>query len=80
MGKDFLQNIFREVFDQDDLTLRPDLSAKDVPGWDSFNHINLIVALEEAYNLTFDTEEIAGMANVGDLVAVLRAKGIDVTL
>lgn len=80
MTREFLENIFREVFENEALVLRGDLSAKDVDGWDSFNHINLIVMLEESYKITFETEEIASMANVGDLITILRTKGIDVSL
>lgn len=80
MNREFLENIFREVFENEALVLRSDLSAKDVDGWDSFNHINLIVMLEESYKITFETEEIASMANVGDLITILRTKGIDVSL
>ena len=78
MAIEKLQNIFREVFGDDNLILAPQTSAKDVETWDSFNHINLIVALEEAYSMTFTTEEMAGMANVGDLVTLLQQKGKDV--
>ena len=53
------------------------MTAKDVSGWDSFNHINLIVALEDAFQITFTTEEMASMANVGDLIRILQAKGVE---
>lgn len=78
MGIEKVQEVFREVFDDKELGIFPEMTAKDVNGWDSFNHINLIITLETAFNLTFTVDEIAGMANVGDLVEILQKKGIKV--
>ncbi len=79
MGIEAVQTVFREVFQSEDLVLRPDLTARDVPEWDSFNHINLIMGLEMAFDISFSTDEIAAMANVGDLVKILIAKGLPVS-
>lgn len=73
-----LTRVFRDVFENETLQVTPTLAARDVENWDSFNHINLIVALEETFAVTFTTEEITGMQNVGDLVTVLNAKGHDI--
>jgi acyl carrier protein len=68
-----LNEIFRDVFMRD-VALRPELTAKDVPGWDSFKQIEIIVALEERYNIKFHTRELDNLRSVGDLVTVLSAK------
>ena len=68
-----LTEIFRDVFMRD-VALRPELTAKDVPGWDSFKQIEIIVALEERYNIKFHTRELDSLHNVGDLARVLAAK------
>jgi acyl carrier protein len=78
MSVQSVQEVFREVFEMPDLVIFPEMTAKDVKGWDSFNHINLIVSLEEAFGVTFTTDEIAGMVNVGSLISVLQARGCDV--
>lgn len=65
--------IFRDVFMRD-ISLRPELTAKDVPGWDSFKQIEIIVALEERYDIKFHTRELDSLHNVGDLVRVLAGK------
>ena len=75
MSVERVQKIFREAFERDDLEIFPAMTARDVEEWDSFNHINLIVALEEEFGLTFTTDEIAGMSNVGDLVEILQRHG-----
>lgn len=74
-----VQDIFKQVFENPDLLIRPDMTAQDVEGWDSFNHINLVLALELAFDITFTTEEIATMAKVDDLIVILRQKNISVS-
>lgn len=68
-----LTEIFRDVFLRD-ISLRPELGARDVPGWDSFKQIEIIVALEEKYGIKFHTRELDSLHNVGDLVRVLASK------
>ena len=69
-----LGEIFRDVFLRDDLELRPELSAKDVPGWDSFKQIDIILAVEEKYGIKLNTRELDSLHNVGDLVRVIADK------
>lgn len=69
-----LTEIFRDVFLRDDLELRPELTAKDVAGWDSFKQIDIILAIEEKYGMKFNTRELDSLHNVGDLVRVIAAK------
>ena len=69
-----LTDIFREVFMDDDMELRPALSAADVPTWDSFKQIEIIMATEERFGIKLMTREIDGLRNVGDLAAVVAAK------
>jgi acyl carrier protein len=66
--------IFHDVFMRDDLVLKPELSAKDVQGWDSFKQIEIIMATEEKYGIKFTTRELDSLQNVGDLVRVVTAK------
>ena len=68
-----LHDIFRDVFMRD-VALRPELTAKDVAGWDSFKQIEIIVALEEKYDIKFHTKELDSLHNVGDLARVLASK------
>ncbi|WP_337996673.1 acyl carrier protein [Oleispirillum naphthae] len=70
-----LLGVFRVTFGKPDLDLRPSLSAADVDNWDSFNHINLIIAIEEAFGVRLKTREVNSMKNVGDLVGILNGKG-----
>jgi acyl carrier protein len=69
-----LTQIFRDVFDDDNIALRPDLSAKDVDAWDSLTHIRLILTVEREFHIKFTVTEVGELKNVGELVALIRAK------
>lgn len=69
-----LAKIFEDVFDEDSIKVTPELSAKDVDGWDSLTHIRLILTVEKAFKIKFSTSEIGKLENVGDLVALIKAR------
>jgi acyl carrier protein len=69
-----LNKIFREVFDDDNLVVRAQTSAADIPDWDSVNHIRLIVSIESEFRVRFAVNEIEQLKDVGDLVKLLQAK------
>ncbi len=69
-----LTNVFRQVFDDDQLTLSRSMVAEDVEAWDSLTHINLIVAIEREFKLKFTTREISTLKNVGDLMDLITRK------
>jgi acyl carrier protein len=71
---DQLTEIFRDVFMRDDMTLNADLSAKDVEGWDSFRQIEIILAVEQRFDIHMTTRELDSLRSVGDLVRVIEAK------
>jgi acyl carrier protein len=69
-----LEEIFQDVFDEDSIKVTPDLSAKDVDGWDSLAHIRLILTIEKTFKIKFSTSEIGKLENVGDLVTLIKAR------
>jgi len=70
-----LQEIFRTVFDDDSLVLTPETTAADVPGWDSFAHINLMFSIEQAFGMQFAGNQLASFKNVGELEQFPDSKG-----
>jgi acyl carrier protein len=71
-----LQPVFREVFADDSLVVTRDTKAADVEAWDSFNHVSLITAIEEKFSISFTTREIGSFTCVGDVVDLLKQKGV----
>ena len=69
-----LNRIFCEIFDDDSIRIRPEMTADDVKDWDSFNHINLIVAVEAKFNVKFKTAELESLRNVGHLLEMIEKK------
>jgi acyl carrier protein len=69
-----LTEIFHDVFDEDSIQVTPALSAADVDGWDSLTHIRLLLTIEKAFKVKFTTSEIGKLENVGDLVALIKAR------
>jgi acyl carrier protein len=69
-----LTPIFHDIFDDDTLVLTPELTAASVPEWDSFNHINLIVAVEARLKIKFQTAELESMNTVGHLAGLIEKK------
>jgi acyl carrier protein len=69
-----LTSIFREVFDDDDLVLKPEMTANDVDGWDSLVHIRLILSVQKAFGVKFSSVEMSRLKNVGDLVVLTKHK------
>jgi acyl carrier protein len=69
-----LAEIFQDVFDDDSISVIPELSAADVDGWDSLTHIRLGLTVEKAFKGKFSTSEIGKLKNVGDLVKLVKAQ------
>jgi acyl carrier protein len=69
-----LTTIFRDVFDEDNLLLKPDTTADDVDGWDSLTHIRLVLAVSKAFGVKFSASEIGNLKNVGEFVALIEKK------
>ena len=69
-----LEEVFRQVFDNDQLALRDDMTASDIEGWDSVAHINLMFGIEQAFGVRFKGNELADMKNIGELKQFLAGK------
>lgn len=71
---DTLTEVFRQVFDDPTIVLTPEATADDVEGWDSLSHVNLIMAVENRFDIRFKPKEIASFKNVGDLARCVESK------
>jgi acyl carrier protein len=68
-----LNQVFQDVFDDDELKVTPQTSAKDIEGWDSLMHVTLVVNVEKAFKVKFSSSEVASLQNVGDLLNLIEA-------
>ena len=69
-----LTGVFREVFDDETLTISRETTAQDISGWDSQANITLIVATEQHFGISFRTAEIESLHNVGEFVHLIDLK------
>lgn len=71
-----LSDVFHDVFDDDSIVISPELTAEDVPDWDSLTHIRLILAVQKAFGLKFSASETASLKNVGELATLINSKTV----
>jgi len=69
-----VSDIIRDVLDQPDIGISLTTTADDVEGWDSFNHINIMVAVEAHFHIKINTAEVEELKNVGELVDMVLHK------
>ena len=66
-----LNEIFRDVYDDDSITVTDSTSAADIEDWDSLTHITLISEVEEEFGIKFAMKDVIGMQNVGEMVDII---------
>ena len=69
-----LGEIVRDVFDDDDVEITEQTTAKDVEGWDSLNHIRFMVSVEQRFKIRFTSREVESLQNLGELLKAINAK------
>lgn len=69
-----LNEVFQQVFDDDELVVDRATTADDVEGWDSMMHVTLMINVEKAFGVKFTSSEVASLKNVGELSDLLDRK------
>ena len=69
-----MNEIFRNVFDDEDITLHDETNAEDIEDWDSLEHISLIISMEKEFDMKFDIKEVNKLENVGQMVDMIKMK------
>lgn len=75
MGRDEIlervNEIFQEVFDDEDIEVFEETTADDIEDWDSLMHITLISEIEGEYGFKFQMKDVVGMKNVGEMIDII---------
>jgi len=69
-----VQDIFRDIFDEDDMVIKDSTSSDDIEDWDSLNHINLVSAIEKEFKIKFALGELMTLKDVGAMVDLMVEK------
>lgn len=67
-----IQPIFRDIFDDEDLTVTEETVAADVEDWDSFAQMQIIMGIEGRFGIKFSTDEVTAFKKVGDIVKAVE--------
>ncbi len=70
-----LNEVFRNIFDDDDIEVNRETTADDIEDWDSLEHIRLIGAVEREFGVKFTMKEVSTMKNVGEMMDIIAERG-----
>lgn len=70
-----LNKVFRDVFDDEEIELHDETTSDDIEDWDSFEHINLVVAVEDEFSFKIPMGKVITMKNVGEMVDIILELG-----
>ena len=69
-----LNEVFRDVFDDDTIEVNDQTTSRDIEDWDSLEHINLIAAIETQFGMKFTIGQVVTMKNVGEMVDIISSQ------
>lgn len=69
-----LRDVIKKELELNEFDFKDETTAAEVPGWDSLNHINIVLAIEKEYNIRFKGMEILKVANLGELQKLIDSK------
>ena len=69
-----LNEVFRDVFDDEEIIVNENTTSNDIEDWDSLEHINLIVAVEKKFGMKFSMGEVTTMKNVGEMANIISSR------
>ena len=69
-----LNEVFRDVFDDESITVTDATTANDIDDWDSLEHINLLAAIKQEFGMKFNMGQVVSMKNVGEMADIIISK------
>lgn len=69
-----VQDVFRDVFDEEDLLITSETNSDDIDDWDSLSQIRLTVAIEKKFGIKFDFGELSSLHDVGEMLELIEKK------
>ncbi len=69
-----IQDVFRDIFNDDSLNINKETNANDIEDWDSLHHIRLVLSVEKEFKVKFSMDELQTFKNVGDMIDLINKK------
>ena len=69
-----LNEVFRDVFDEESIQVNETTTSKDIEEWDSLEHINLLAAVEQEFGIKFNMGQVVSMKNVGEMADIIMSQ------
>tara|TARA_B110000967_G_scaffold170739_1_gene180877 strand:+ start:2129 stop:2365 length:237 start_codon:yes stop_codon:yes gene_type:complete len=69
-----VQEVFREVLEDEELIIKEDYNSEDIDDWDSLTHIMLVVEIEKTFNMRFLSSEISNWKDIGAMITSIESK------
>jgi len=69
-----LNEVFRQVFDDDNLQIHDSMTAKDIDEWDSLMHITLVISVEKEFGIRMNSAEVGKLENVGAMIGLIEKR------
>lgn len=69
-----VQDIFRDIFDEDDMIIEDKTNSEGIEDWDSLNHVNLVSAIEKEFKIRFTLGDLMRLKDVGAMVDLMIEK------
>jgi len=69
-----VQEVFREVLEDEELIIKEDYNSEDIDDWDSLTHIMLVVEIEKTFNMRFLSSEISNWKDIGAMITAIESK------
>ena len=66
-----LNEIFKEIFEDDSIELTEETTANDIEDWDSLTHITIISEVEEHFDMKIEMKDVIGMKNIGEMIDII---------
>ncbi len=67
-----LNDVYKNVFQNNCENYNDDWTAADIESWDSMNHLNLIMSLNEEFNISIEFEDMIAIEKIGDIRVILE--------
>ena len=72
--EDSLVHIIKNTFLDFKGEVQLNFGPNEIPGWDSMGHLNLIMAVNDYFEVNFEFEEVMSIHQISDIIRILKSK------